>query len=274
MGFSSEVLFKMKSFWCLRKFSQGRTVRVLAYHAITDLVDAERLKPWRILEATFRRQIATLRYLGFKFITPEDFVHFMCGRTAVPRKAVLLTFDDCYCDLIQVAPFLRAKHIRAIAFAVSGQLGGTNKWNEVPCGLRFRLLNAVELQRLQTMGIEVGAHSRTHRSLRGLDAQALSAEISGSIAALEATGLRRPRFFAYPYGHYDAQAQRSIRNSGVVAAFTTNMGIVSPTTDPTCLPRIEILRSDVGLKFILKVLFAQSWPRLRFGLGNPRAVCK
>ena len=243
--------------WMTGRPLMRTTVRVLAYHAITDLVDAESLKPYRIPEATFRRQIATLRYLGFHFITPEEFAQFLSGRATLPRKAVLLTFDDCYCDLLDVAPFFQAEGIAAIAFAVSGQLGGTNKWDEVPGAPRLRLLDALDLQTLQSMGIEIGAHSRTHRSLRGLDADELSAEISGSMSDLEATGLRRPRFFSPPYGQYDAEAQLSVRGSGAIAAFTTAAGIVSSNTDPMCVPRIEILRSDVGLKFVFKVLFAR-----------------
>jgi peptidoglycan/xylan/chitin deacetylase (PgdA/CDA1 family) len=128
------------------------------------------------------------------------------------RAELLLIFDDCYCDLLHVAPFLMARGIRAIPFAVSGQLGGTNKWNESPDTLPLRLLSASELQILESNGIEIGAHSCSHRSLRGLDPEALSAEICGSIADLERAGLRRPRFFAYPYGHYDKHAQMIVRD--------------------------------------------------------------
>jgi peptidoglycan/xylan/chitin deacetylase (PgdA/CDA1 family) len=231
-------------------------VRVLAYHAIMDSVDAEKLKPYRIPERTFLWQLAALQFLGFTFISPEQFVQFIRGRTLVPRQAVLLTFDDCYCDLLRLAPVLRAKRIAAIAFAVSGQLGGSNRWDEIPGATPLRLLDATQLQTLQSKGIEIGAHSRTHRSLRGLDANELSAEIAGSIADLEAAGLPRARFFSYPYGQYDTQAEHSVREAGAVAAFTIEPGVVYPDTDPTRIPRIEILRSDVGLRFVLKVLLA------------------
>jgi peptidoglycan/xylan/chitin deacetylase (PgdA/CDA1 family) len=243
--------------------ARSSTVRVLAFHAITNSVDSEKLKPYRIPERSFLWQLAALKFLGFTFISPDQFAQFIRCRTAVPRRAVLLTFDDCYCDLLHIAPILEAKGIPAIAFAVSGHLGGTNKWDEVPGSPPLRLLDAKQLHILQSRGLEIGAHSRTHCSLLGLQADELSTEISGSIADLEATALPRPRFFSYPYGQYDARAQRSVREAGGVAAFTIEPGVVTPNTDTTCVPRIEILRSDLGLRFLFKVVFARDWPSLR-----------
>jgi peptidoglycan/xylan/chitin deacetylase (PgdA/CDA1 family) len=228
-------------------------VRVLAYHAIINWIDTKRLEPYRLPERVFLRQLTILQLLGWKFIGPDAFVEFLYGRSVLPREAVLLTFDDCYCDLLRLAPVLHAKGIPAIAFAVSGQLGGTNKWDERPGVPSLRLLDARELRTLRSNGIEIGAHSRTHRSLVGLSANELASEIDGSISDLKAAGLPRPRFFSYPYGQYDADCISAVRGSGVVAAFTIEPGLVSPKRDTARIPRIEILRSDLLPRFLFKV---------------------
>ena len=65
------------------------------------------------------------------------------------------------------------------------------------------------------------------------------AEIEGSLADLEGCGLRRPRFFAYPYGESDRKVERAVEAAGFRAAFTVAPGLVRPGWDPYRLPRIK-----------------------------------
>ena len=66
------------------------------------------------------RQIDDLARRGCAFLSGAEFDRYMRGEAGVPRKAVLLTFDDCYRDLLEIAaPVLKARGIPAIAFAVT-----------------------------------------------------------------------------------------------------------------------------------------------------------
>jgi glycosyltransferase involved in cell wall biosynthesis/peptidoglycan/xylan/chitin deacetylase (PgdA/CDA1 family) len=239
----------------------GQTLRVLAYHAISDLSGSGVLYDYGVPPVNFRKQLDTLTKAGFQFISLTEFEHFVTGKAALPSKALLLTFDDCYTDLLEVAlPILEEKKISALAFAVSRCLGGTNIWDEKIGAPPLRLLNAEKLLEASRRGIEVGSHSRTHPQLTGTTEENLAKEIGGSLNDLEAIGLNRPRFLAYPFGAHDGRVRDAARAAGVIAAFTVTPGVLRQNGDRMQVPRIEILRDDAGRHLLWKVDLA---PRLR-----------
>lgn len=250
---------------------QAAELRVLAYHAIADLGASARLAPYGIPAADFARQLDTLRRAGYQFIHPDEFVRFIRGLCKLPRKALLLTFDDCYEDLVEVAlPLLESRDIPAVAFAVSERAGGHNDWDEGLGGPRLRLVDHAGLRLLAGRGVEIGAHSRTHRALPRLADDELRSEIGGAIADLEASGLPRPRLFSYPYGEWDGAVTSAVREAGVAAAFTVEPGLVRPDSDPYLVPRTEILRGDTGTRLLRKVAFGRTPAPLGAGVLRGR----
>ena len=205
----------------------------------------------------FRRQLDTLLRVGFQFINGDEFLCFLRDGGGLPRLPILLTFDDAYEDLLDVVlPLLKERNIPAVVFAVSGKLGGTNDWDKVIGAPELRLVDINGLQRLAKGRVEIGAHSRTHRCLTDLADEEIVEEVSGSVADLEAMGLDRPRMFAYPGGDYDERVQRVVQEAGIQVAFTVVAGSVRPGHDSYQTPRIEILRGDIGWKFLWKIIAA------------------
>lgn len=238
---------------------RARPVSVLAYHAIADLRGAGILEPYGVPPAAFRGQLRLLKRLDFRFISPDEFLRYLRGQTGLPRRPILLTFDDCYDDLLDVAlPILREFRAPALAFAVSGLIGGANVWDRARGAAELHLLDGSGLRELSEAGVEIGAHSRTHPQLPQLPADALSAEVTGSVNDLEMTGLKRPRAFAYPHGEHDERVRAAVAEAGILAAFTVSPGIVRRGIDPFQIPRLEILHRDRGLRFLWK-LFTLGW---------------
>jgi peptidoglycan/xylan/chitin deacetylase (PgdA/CDA1 family)/GT2 family glycosyltransferase len=261
--FTSKLFFSTKrvEYWRGVREAGGiperRTARVLAYHAVADLDGAPVVGSYAVPPDAFRRQLDSLERAGFRFLHPDEFLRFLHGSGGLPRRALLLTFDDCYRDLLDVvSPILQERRIPAIGFAVSGCLGGTNVWDATIGAPQVPLLNADGLRQLTAKGFEIGAHSRTHRSLPPLSAADLDQEIAGSVEDLEKIGLRRPRLFAYPYGESDYKIHAVIRKADLQAAFLVLPGVVRAGHDPFRIPRIEILRNDVGWKFRWKIAMA------------------
>jgi peptidoglycan/xylan/chitin deacetylase (PgdA/CDA1 family)/GT2 family glycosyltransferase len=233
-----------------------RPLRVLAYHAIKDLVGAPVVESYGVPPDLFRRQLDALQWAGFQFVSGDEFLHFLHSGGGLPRRPLLLTFDDGYAELLDVVlPLLTERNIRAVVFAVSGRLGGTNEWDEAIGGPRLQLLDIDGLKQLAQAGVEIGGHSRTHRPLTRVPDEELLEEIAGSVEDLEAAGLNRPRLFAYPQGEQDRRVQQATRQAGLQAAFTVIAARTQPGCDPYQVPRIEIMREDSGWKFLWKVIF-------------------
>jgi peptidoglycan/xylan/chitin deacetylase (PgdA/CDA1 family) len=165
---------------------------------------------------------------------------------------VLFTFDDCYDDLPDAAHVLREEGVGALAFAVSGLIGADNAWDRHYGGPPLRLLDSGGLRRLRDDGFEVGGHSRTHRVLTALSAPEVEAEVHGCVQDLSALDLGPVRYFAYPYGEHDDRVRRVVMEAGHTVAFTVAPGLMRAGTDHMQVPRIEILSSDRGVRFLTK----------------------
>jgi glycosyltransferase involved in cell wall biosynthesis len=243
-----------------------RTVRVVCYHSISDLTGAPILEPYGIPPQSFRRQLEFLAR-HFRFLRAEEFARYVRGG-GVPRRAILLTFDDCYDDLLDAAaPILRELDVPAIAFAVTGLIGRTNEWDVRVGAPQLRLLDAEELHALAESGIAVGSHTRTHRMLDSLSSEEVATEIDGAARDLEALGFAPPFFLSYPHGAHDARVREAAQASGAIGAFTVESAPAAPGGDPYAIPRIEILRGDEGLRFAFKVVMAG-----RFHFRRPRLL--
>ena len=226
-----------------------RPLRVLAYHAVADLSGDPVLERYAVPAERFREQLETLRRAGYNLVGAGEALRFLEGRGGLPRRPVLLTFDDAYDSLPGGIP--------AVTFAVSGRLGGVNEWDLKRGATPLRLLDAGELKELTARGLEVGAHSRTHPDLTKVPDAELDEEVAGSRQDLARLGLPPPRLFAYPYGKEDERVRQAAQRAGFAAAFTVAPGKVRPGQDLYRLPRIEVMRNDRGWRFRLKLALAR-----------------
>ena len=237
-----------------------RPLRILTYHAIADTAGAGRFEPYGVRPEDFRQQITELKRAGYRFVSAEEVVHFVRRGGGLPPRPILLTFDDCYASVLEHAiPILAAFEIPAVAFAVTSCLGGTNVWDKPLGALQLPLLDADGLRRVVGAGVEIGAHSRSHRQLTTVSEADLENEVRGSRQELRAADLGPARLFSYPYGECDERVCKAVEVAGCEAAFTVNPGFIHPGDDPFRLARIEILRRDVGFRFRWKVATAGAW---------------
>lgn len=245
---------------------------VLAYHAIDDLSEDPLLDKYSVPPARFAEQLDYLRYRGWNFVSLDQVMASFDGGPSLPPRAVLLTFDDAYADLLHDAcPVLCERDIPAVAFAVTGQIGGTNVWDSENGAKSLELLDAEGLREIAQRGIEVGAHTVNHRPLTELPVDELDDEIAGAAEMLEQAGLPRPRAFSYPYGHWDAQVAQAVRDAGYEVAFTVDRGIVQAGSDLHALPRTAVHVDDTPQKLHMK-LAAAKWPRVQAAMRRLREL--
>jgi peptidoglycan/xylan/chitin deacetylase (PgdA/CDA1 family) len=239
---------------------------VLAYHAIDDLSGDPVLDKYSVPPQRFAEQLDYLSERGWTFVSLDQAMACFDGGPDLPPRAVLLTFDDAYVDLLDAAaPVLSERGIPAVAFAVAGQVGGTNVWDSANGATSLDLLDAEGLRKIAALGIEVGAHTVNHPLLTELPSDALQGEIAGAADLLEQAGLPRPRAFSYPYGKWDDGVAQAVREAGYALAFTVDRGTVQKGVDLHTLPRTAVHVDDTPRKLHMKLAVSR-WPRIQAGL--------
>lgn len=239
---------------------------VLAYHAIDDLSGDPLLDRYSVPPDRFAAQIDYLHERGWNFVSLDQALAAFDGGPELPSRAVLLTFDDAYTDLLdEAAPALSERGIPAVAFAVAGQIGGTNVWDSANGATSLELLDADGLREVSRRGIEVGAHTVNHPNLTEMPSDELQGEIAAAAEMLEQAGLPRPRAFSYPFGKWDEGVAQAVRDAGYAVAFTVDRGTVRNGSDLHALPRTAVHVDDTPQKLHLK-LAAAKWPRIQSAL--------
>jgi len=92
---------------------------------------------------------------------------------------------------------------------------------EQDAGRERIFLSAGEIREMQELGIEFGAHTRTHPILTWLDDHALEAEVVGSLEALVALTGRQQCWFAYPDGWFTDREEAVVARAGFTGAVQT-----------------------------------------------------
>jgi len=237
-------------------------LRILAYHAIADLSDDRRLAEYGVPPRLFEEQLDSLLDGGWSFVDLDEVLAALAGEEDLPRKALLLTFDDAYANLLELGgPILAERGLPGVVFVVAGKLGGTNEWDHRIRARPLDLLDADGLRTLIAQGIEVGSHTVSHCQLPEVPEAKLEQEIAGSATMLEQAGLPRPRTFSYPYGEWSPKIAALAKAAGYEASFTVEPGVVTGRSDPHALQRIEVLASDTP-RGVRRKLRTAGWPGL------------
>jgi peptidoglycan/xylan/chitin deacetylase (PgdA/CDA1 family) len=149
----------------------------------------------------------------------------MLARGGAPgRNRVALTFDDGMGSVRESAlPILREYDARATVFVVSNWVGRDNRWpsqpDEAPA---FPLMSWEDLAVLAQAGWEIGGHGADHAPLPDLDTAAAARELGDCRERIRKELNIEAALFAYPYGAWNAQAERHVQQF-YTAAVTTRM---------------------------------------------------
>lgn len=203
---------------------------------------------------------------GYGTCTLAEAARRMREGVEMPRSSVVLTFDDgCRCFAEHALPELLRRSQTATLFAVSGELGGENRWDQAAGERRERLMPAAELRRLAGLGIEIGSHGRTHRDLTACSDEELGGEAAGSRRDLEAALGTPVLTFCYPYGRWDRRAREAVRAAGYHAAAAIERHGTEPDdpSDLLAVPRTPLRPGESRLERRLKASGSyRLWRRL------------
>jgi peptidoglycan/xylan/chitin deacetylase (PgdA/CDA1 family) len=192
----------------------------------------------------FAAQMRWLREHGFHSITQSQLFDALERGASLPKKPILITFDDGYRDVFGKAmPVLARLHMHATAYVITSRISGPDP----------SFLTWGQLAGLERRGFDIGSHTVHHVELPSVAPAIATAELLDSRHALE-QHLRHPvQWFAYPAGKYDAATAALVQRAGYVVAVTTQPGSAQQADAPLELHRYEILDTTgvSGLRAIL-----------------------
>jgi peptidoglycan/xylan/chitin deacetylase (PgdA/CDA1 family) len=202
--------------------------------------------------ARFRKVLTEIRRLG-EFVNTDACVQMLRGEVPIDGRYFHLSFDDGLRNLYtNAAPVLVDLNIPAIVFVPTAYVGVGWEAARRYSLETVRLVGVVELLRwedlreLQSCGIEVGSHTRTHARLAALPSDVeRDAEIGGSKRDIETHLGTRCDYMAWPFGtsdDFDAAARDATRRAGYRACFGAFRGGAYPGSlaDPFRVPRHHI----------------------------------
>jgi peptidoglycan/xylan/chitin deacetylase (PgdA/CDA1 family) len=231
-------------------------VPILMYHRVADDPSDRR---YTVAPKRFEQQMRLLRSRGYRIVNLEDVIQAIEGKIDLSSKVVALTFDDGFKDTYnQAAPILRDLGFTATFFVVSGLMGKESVWMRQSGYESARLMDWMDALRLHTEGFTLGSHAATHVALSALDDADLAREIEGSKREIEDRVGAPVRFFAYPYGIFNARERRAVEHSGFTAACGTQSGFNNADVDRYALRRIDVHGTDSLRTFSWSLLFGEN----------------
>ena len=208
-------------------------VPILMYHYVsTPPANADRIRlDLSVTPENFEAQLKYLAENGYKTISLYDLHAHLSSGALLPPKPIILTFDDGHRDAYtQAFPLLRKYGMVGTFFVVSDFVSSANP----------DYMHWPEIQELAAAGMFIESHSRTHIDLRNRDNPKLIWETLGPIEAIEHYTGRRPRFFCYPSGRYDAAVIRVLQSEYMLGAVTTAYGKTHRLKDAFEWDRVRI----------------------------------
>lgn len=223
-------------------------VPILMYHSIGG---SDRLS---VPGATFAAHMAALWQQGYTSLPLTALTRWLgtgehgAGPRRLPRRSVVITFDDGYADVHERAlPILARYGFPATVFVTSGWLRDAGRYAAGrPPG---RMLAWKQVAELADEGVEIGGHGHSHAQLDQLPDARLRDELFRNRGLLEDRLGREVTTMAYPYGYCSGRVRDRARAAGYHCAFAVANRTVAENADRFALPRLTMRAGTSGAAF-------------------------
>ena len=208
---------------------------ILQYHHVSDSTP----KSTSITPEQFELHLKYLQENNFKVVPLSTLIEAIKNQTPIADKAVAITFDDAYIDVLTHAKPLLDKYNYAYTMFANANIINNNEHKK-----HSQYLSWAQLKSMGDDGMIIANHGFNHDSMirisdglskkQWLDKLAKQLLKSEKIIK-EKTG-QSWRYFAYPYGEYDEDVQAWVKENNFIA-FSQQSGAIGLATDLTTIPR-------------------------------------
>lgn len=202
-------------------------VPILEYHVLGRPQTEVPYPDLYVPRASFRKQMDWLDEQGYEAVTLAQVEEAWYHGSTLPKKPVVISFDDGYRPQYTFALPTLSKH---------GWPGVLNLKAEGSD------LYESNVKAMLAAGWELAAHTIHHSDLTTLEGEALEEEVAGSRKLLQREYGVPVKDFCYPSGRFDETVIAAVEAAGYVGATTEIPGFATKE-HPYELARIEVLGS-------------------------------
>lgn len=232
----------------LRPYGKGglslkgyQTVPILSYHKFSK----NKADLLTVTESAFSEQMKFLKENGYRVITLDELFDFIDFKRPLPQKSVVITIDDNWYSTYEIAfPILKQYGYPATLFVYTDLILPGRK-----------TLNWNLLIQMSNHGIDIQAHTKSHRNLNKREGQesfreyfeAVKQELTESADLLRKRLQKDVKYLAYPYGETNPLVIALLMKSGYRGALT-----VERESNPFFIHPYRVNRSMIYGTFTLK----------------------
>lgn len=200
-----------------------KEIPILMYHRVIDDKKLTGKFGTYVLKEELEKQFELLKSKGYKTLFFSDLNQEIL-KNEKKERYVILTFDDGYMDNYTILlPLLKKYEFKATIYPVVNLK--RNVWDIEKGEVSLELMGKEEFKELDRSGlVEFGGHTLTHCNLLEVDEETVIREINESKKILEEILEKEIISFAYPYGFFNEEIEKVVKNAGYIYGIATATG--------------------------------------------------
>ncbi|MEX0721754.1 MAG: polysaccharide deacetylase family protein [Balneolaceae bacterium] len=256
----------------MNSYQKKQNIKILMYHRVIKSGEQNNATFYDVREEDFRQQLQILDSFNFTPITFEDYNLYLDGKLTLPKKPIILTFDDGHTDMKETAlPVLREFGMKAVVFVLGNRKMKYAEWDQKKKNGKTRLMSDDQILDIRAEGFEIGAHSMTHPTLPNLTTDELKGEVLGAKYAIEDLLGEEVSSFAYPFGRVNKKVQSTVAESGYKFGCGVYTGPPRFGDNDYDIRRLAITYNINTVRFLLRLLTPYQYVEWMYGkLRNNR----
>lgn len=219
-------------------------ISVMMYHYVyTEANPPEEQDTNYLLDTKLEAQLKWLTENDYYFPSYEELRAYIDGKHSLPKKSVVLTFDDAEDGFLNYGiPLLEKYKVPATSFIICGRPESAQKLIDHASPYITFQSHSWSLHEDGATNIGRGGH------IYDLNEEEL---VEDCQKATDMLGTNEA--FAYPFGDVSDAAPRALERAGYLCAFTIVNGQVKPGDDPYRLVRMRVLAESPLEGFVYEV---------------------
>lgn len=196
----------------------------------------------------FEREMRWLHDNGYRTLSMDEFYSWYKGETELPKKSVVITFDDGYYNVIKYGlPIMKKYGIKATIFIIGNRTAAMQEHKDE---FDYIAVDTMKKVKREYPNIDFQSHSYGLHSGDNMNADIFKKQYPAILADIGNQRRRFPgfdmRYIAYPFGYGTAKYTRAVDTCGYNLGFTYDDKRSARRSDQRYrIPRIGV-RGDVG----------------------------